>query len=184
MAATKIKDIGISTAIGDRQHQEGRYIVCKPGALSHTDYALFAVCDGHAGATASDHISQHLPRHIDIGLNDASFDKSPEEVIQDAIRAEDDALRDLGCLSTGSTLALALVDTKKNVLTTADLGDSHILLGQIERDGTHKTNRISRLSEAQKPHDREERHRIQRAGGVINHGTAVDAHDRWGGRGA
>ncbi|EME43865.1 hypothetical protein DOTSEDRAFT_23988 [Dothistroma septosporum NZE10] len=108
MAATKIKDIGISTVVEDRPHQEDRCSICRPRALSHTDYALTL--------------------HIDCQLSAAAFGKSPEEVIQDTIRAEDDALRDLGCLSTGSTVALALLDTKKNVLTTADLGDSPILL--------------------------------------------------------
>lgn len=116
----------------------------------------------------------------------------PEEykqTIQRVIKAVDRDL-DRADLTGGSTVALALIDTKQGVLVEADLGDSHIVFAEHQFDssviigGSDDGNgtaisegpggwKVEVLSVEHAPDKPEERKRVEEAGGQINYVTGI-----------
>ncbi|KAF1928248.1 phosphatase 2C family protein [Didymella exigua CBS 183.55] len=191
-----IKDSGASVIQGGRPSQEDRYIALAPGSLkSNKNIALYAVFDGHAGATVSDHLRGNLANFIDEALSKSS-PHSPEtykSAIQDALDREDEII-DRQNWKDGSTLALVLIDTQQNILVEADLGDSHMVLAEHTRRNKKEENKLKkldhtlrahhlvkgknewsneRLSVPHKPDDPIEKKRIEDAGGRVNYDTGA-----------
>ncbi|KAF1848041.1 protein serine/threonine phosphatase 2C [Cucurbitaria berberidis CBS 394.84] len=188
-AIINIVDYGVSTILGSRADQEDRYCALNIGQLkSRKEVGLFAVYDGHGGTETVDYVSEHLVTHIEQQFAATSRTLEPEEykqAIQRAIKAVDKDL-DRADLRGGSTVALALIDTKQGVLIEVDLGDSHVVFSEHQFDSvivggsSDDGNAISEegwkvevLSEEHAPDNPEERKRIEQAGGEINYITGI-----------
>jgi len=195
MSSVNIVDVGVSRILGSRVDQEDRYITLTPGSLkSRKDLALFAVYDGHGGAETVNHVQQNLATHLEAHFSIKPKASTPEEykgAIQLALKAVDREL-DIAGASGGSTVALALIDTKQGLLIEADLGDSHIVFadhqpqspvstesgngnGYGSRNGSIAATGwdIERLSVEHAPASPEERRRVEAAGGKINYATGI-----------
>lgn len=190
MPSVNIVDAGVSQILGSRDDQEDRYIVVNAGSLkSKKELAIFAVCDGHGGTESVDYISRNLVGHLETQFAATSRALEPDEyrqAIQRALRAIDRDL-DRADLRGGSTVALALIDTRQGVLVEADLGDSHIVFADHKFDsviigGSDDSNAVSGdlegwnvevLSVEHSPDDPVERKRVEDAGGQINYITGI-----------
>jgi protein phosphatase 2C family protein 2/3 len=151
--------------------------------------------DYSAGATVAEHAQSRLANHINETLSHTS--SKTVETYTSAIQAaldEEDKCIDREDFTGGSTVALALIDTKQRILVDADLGDSHVVLAEhVKRNkkemmklnmldpslrlhhlGTKKNEwTVTRLST---PHDLDnpsEKRRIEAAGGEIKYDTGV-----------
>jgi serine/threonine protein phosphatase PrpC len=90
--------------------------------------------------------------------------------------------RDIGRddLEGGATVALALIDTKQNLLVEADLGDSHVIFanhsdhsGSLEDKKGKDDWDVKVLSKEHSPDAPEEKRRIEEAGGEVNYSTGI-----------
>ncbi|KAH8731844.1 phosphatase 2C-like domain-containing protein [Phaeosphaeriaceae sp. PMI808] len=178
-----IIDVGVSMTLGDRGEQQDRYIAFEPRQLkSRKELALFAIFDGHGGTEAVHHIHKNLVRHLEDHFS--STEKSPgaesyRQAIQRSLKAVD---RDIGRddLDGGATVALALIDTKQNLLIVANLGDSHVIYanhsghsGSIEGKKSKDDWEVNLLSKEHAPDLPEEKKRIEEAGGEVNFSTGI-----------
>lgn len=135
-----------------------------------------------------EYVAEHLVDRLESHFLATSRPLEPDEyrqMIQRAIRAIDRDLDRLD-LQGGSTVALALIDTKQGVLVGVDLGDSHVVLADHQYDsviiGSDDDEDVSNngegwkievLSVEHKPDNPEELKRIEEAGGEINHVTGI-----------
>ncbi|EDU44112.1 PTC1, serine threonine protein phosphatase [Pyrenophora tritici-repentis] len=193
--SVNIVDVGVSTILGARQDQEDRYITLPPGSLkSRKEIAIYAVYDGHGGTEVVNYVSQHLHEHLEQHLTNPTKATSPVEykiAIQSALRSIDKDL-DRDNLDGGSTVTLALIDTKQNLLVHANLGDSHAFFADHEpaspqslspsspTHGGGDTNSCSGLnwhvdclSVEHAPDSPLEKQRIEKAGGEINYRSGI-----------
>ncbi|KMU86591.1 hypothetical protein CIHG_04379 [Coccidioides immitis H538.4] len=174
MQALSLLDCGIATDQGQRPHQEDRYAFITPQgfpACDHRQLAFFAVYDGHGGPDVSDHASKHL--HLNLISSPAFQAGDCENAIRGAIDAEENQLFEgfasggNDASTSGSTVALTLVDLNKGEVVIANLGDSHIVLGELEWTGGKITYKTKRLTTADNPDVPEEKSRVEAAGGTI-----------------
>lgn len=128
------------------------------------------------------HIHKNIIKHLEDHFS--TTDKTPsaesyKQAIQRSLKAVD---RDIGRedLDGGATVALALIDTKQNLLVEADLGDSHVIFADhSEHTGSLENNKgqdewnITVLSKEHAPDAPEEKKRIEEAGGEINYSTGT-----------
>ncbi|OJI87706.1 hypothetical protein ASPTUDRAFT_80838 [Aspergillus tubingensis CBS 134.48] len=173
-----LQGVGASSVLGSKPNQEDRYTVLLPDEFSgHTDsLAFFAVYDGHASDKVAEHASKNIRRLLTISkeLRQGNY----ESAIEQAIQAEEKELlqgfwagEELYAVA-GSTAALVFVNLTRGILVVANLGDSHVLLG--EADGAdHTSLRVERLTTSHKPEHAGERHRIESAGGTLNTDSGV-----------
>ncbi|WEW61810.1 protein serine/threonine phosphatase [Emydomyces testavorans] len=176
METLSILDCGVATEQGSRPHQEDRYTCIQPQdfpAIIDRRLAYFAVYDGHGGPDVSEHASKTV--HMNLISSPAFQTGDYEQAIHDAINAEEKQLYDgfarggNDAATSGSTVALVLVDLTNGELVVANLGDSHIVLGeQIGAQGGF-SYKPKRLTKADNPDGPEERARIEDAGGRVRH---------------
>lgn len=69
---------------------------------------------------------------------------------------------------SGATVAISLVDLSSGLLTTGNLGDSHVVLGEAGESPDFEKMQMTRLSKEHSPADPREENRIAQAGGVVN----------------
>ncbi|KAJ5244527.1 hypothetical protein N7489_004623 [Penicillium chrysogenum] len=174
-----LEDAGGSTLTirkvqGSRRTQEDRFTVLVPDNFSTTDkdLVLLLVCDGHCSDKVAEHAKEHVP-HL-IAQSRALMDKDYTKAIKSALEEEEallleeyDSGQDENAFS-GSTVAICLVDLSSGILTTGNLGDSHVILGEAEGSSDAKQVKTTRLSEEHTPADLREEKRIVEAGGVVN----------------
>ncbi|CAE7185279.1 hypothetical protein CFE70_006273 [Pyrenophora teres f. teres 0-1] len=191
--SVNIVDVGVSTILGARQDQEDRYITLPPGSLkSRKELAIFAVYDGHGGTEVVNYVSQHLHEHLEEHLNNPTKATSPVEykhAIQCALKSIDKEL-DRDNLDGGSTVTLALIDTKQNLLVHANLGDSHAFFADHEPASPQSLSpssptrgdsiscsglnwHVDCLSVEHAPDNPLEKQRIEKAGGEINYRSGI-----------
>ncbi|BCR98542.1 PP2C family serine/threonine-protein phosphatase [Aspergillus luchuensis] len=173
-----LQGAGASCVLGSNPIQEDRYTVLLPDEFSgHTDsLAFFAVYDGHASDKVAEHASKNIRRLLTKSreLRQGNY----ESAIEQAIQAEEKELlqgfwagEELFAVA-GSTAALVVVNLTRGILVVANLGDSHVLLG--EDDGANHTSlKVERLTTSHKPEDAGESHRIESAGGTLNTESGV-----------
>ncbi|CRG86998.1 putative quinate permease [Talaromyces islandicus] len=164
---------GPADAQGGRDDQEDRFTIVFPTLFSKdisNETAFFAVYDGHGGADTANFASQRLHTIL---KNQPSFRTGDyKTAIESSLAEVDKQFFDLGKLgkgdpvTTGSTVALCLVNLTTSSAVVANLGDSHVLLG--EQSMVYRGCSVRRLSKAHKPEEVDERIRIERAGGRIN----------------
>ncbi|KIW73744.1 hypothetical protein PV04_01837 [Phialophora macrospora] len=164
-AAIRIVDIGVGQSQGTRDYQEDRYKILTPGHLFGRNIALFAVYDGHGGNSVSDFAEHHLHEILLHELQHQHGRDAFDRAITKSFQEADRRMRKCGIgETTGSTVSLALVDVGRGTMVTADLGDSYAFLG-VQRDNS--ALEVVKLSQLQKPGEKSERERIERAGGHI-----------------
>ncbi|QVM06153.1 hypothetical protein D8B26_000866 [Coccidioides posadasii str. Silveira] len=148
---------------GQRPRQEDRYAFITPQgfpACDHRQFAFFAVYDGH----------EHL--HLNLISSPAFQAGDCENAIRGAIDAEENQLIEgfasggNDASTSGSTVALALVDLNKGEVVITNLGDSHIVLGELEWTGGKLTYKVKRLTTADNPDVLEEKSRVEAAGTI------------------
>ncbi|EHA21087.1 hypothetical protein ASPNIDRAFT_135990 [Aspergillus niger ATCC 1015] len=154
-----LQGVGASSVPGSMPAQEDRYTILLPDEFSgHTDsLAFFAIYDGHASDKVAEHASKNIRRLlISSGeLRQGNY----ESAIERAIQAEEEELlqgfwagEELFAVA-GSTAALVVVNLTRGILVVANLGDSHVLLGEADGED-HTSLKV--------------RHRIESAGGTLN----------------
>ncbi|GLA26867.1 hypothetical protein AnigIFM63326_004044 [Aspergillus niger] len=158
-----LQGVGASSVPGSMPAQEDRYTILLPDEFSgHTDsLAFFAIYDGQYG--------NHITPLASGELRQGNY----ESAIEQAIQAEEEELlqgfwagEELFAVA-GSTAALVVVNLTLGILVVANLGDSHVLLG--EADGAdHTSLKVERITTSHKPEHAGERHRIESAGGTLN----------------
>ncbi|GKZ85623.1 hypothetical protein AnigIFM56816_011593 [Aspergillus niger] len=158
-----LQGVGASSVLGSMPAQEDRYTILLPDELSgHTNsLAFFAIYDGQYG--------NHITPLASGELRQGNY----ESAIEQAIQAEEEELlqgfwagEELFAVA-GSTAALVVVNLTRGILVVANLGDSHVLLG--EADGAdHTSLKVERITTSHKPEHAGERHRIESAGGTLN----------------
>ncbi|ETI27836.1 hypothetical protein G647_00285 [Cladophialophora carrionii CBS 160.54] len=164
--AVRIVDIGVGQSQGTRDHQEDRFKILRPGEQFGRTIALFAVYDGHGGDSVSNFAEHHLHEILSHELQHQHGRDAFHKAITKSFQEVDRRLRQRGIgEATGSTVSLALVDVGKGTMVTADLGDSYAFLG-VQRD-EHPLE-VLKLSQSQKPGEKSERERIEKAGGQVN----------------
>ncbi|CAK44564.1 phosphatase 2C-like domain-containing protein [Aspergillus niger] len=129
-----LQGVGASSVPGSMPAQEDRYTILLPDEFSgHTDsLAFFAIYDGQYG--------NHITPLASGELRQGNY----ESAIERAIQAEEEELlqgfwagEELFAVA-GSTAALVVVNLTRGILVVANLGDSHVLLG--EADGEDHTS--------------------------------------------
>jgi len=147
---------GMATAQNKRPYQEDRFDQRRIIAIRTGDF--FAIYDGHGGDKASSFLQKNLAQYFTESLL-----RKPS--IQDAFgraffRADVHALHQF---DDGSTVIAAFID-EKNILHLAWVGDSRAVL---EKNGT-----IGFATQDHKPDRKDEKERIEKAGGIIQkHGV-------------
>ncbi|RMY59381.1 hypothetical protein D0863_11954 [Hortaea werneckii] len=171
--------------LGDRPEQQDRYHVIRPGDLQPEHIAVFGVYDGQCvrsrklertllltmtsgGSLAVNQIEQEMSTVLESHLESDMSSHQYQDALKNALKDQDAALLATGMSHQGSTATIALLDTVRGLLVTADLGDSHIVLANKQADEELVWN-VSRLSVLQTPSSTMERARIEDAGGEINY---------------
>ncbi|RMY95102.1 hypothetical protein D0862_08817 [Hortaea werneckii] len=168
MSPAKIVDIGVAQELGDRPEQQDRYHVVRPGRFQQEHIAVFGVYDGHGGSLAVNQIEQEMISVLESHLEGDMSSHQYQNALKNALKDQDAALLATDMSHQGSTAAIALLDTARGLLVSADLGDSHIVLASKQPDERLVWN-VSRLSVLQNPSSTMEQARIEDAGGEINH---------------
>jgi len=118
---------------------------------------LFGVFDGHGGANAADYVKSNLFKNL---LAHTKFSSDPSSALVDAfehtdtqyLKLNDNASRDDGCTAVTAVVV-------QDRLLVANVGDSRAVLS--------RGGKAVPLSIDHKPNTREERTRIEDAGGVV-----------------
>ncbi|XP_030638085.1 protein phosphatase, Mg2+/Mn2+ dependent, 1Nb (putative) [Chanos chanos] len=158
---------GLTYALGSMQgwraHMED-FHNCFPqlgGELS--DWAFFAVYDGHAGSMVAQHCSQNLLEHI-MGTGKIHADDEVEQVcegIREGFLLMDKHLHTMACREgweRGGTTVVAMVITPRHIYFV-NCGDSRAVLS--------RGGRVGFSTEDHKPFSPGERERIESAGGSV-----------------
>ncbi|KAG1681313.1 hypothetical protein FOA52_007359 [Chlamydomonas sp. UWO 241] len=117
---------------------------------------MFGVFDGHGGRYAAEYVRTHLLHRI---LGHAKFETDMHGAIEDSYLAVDDEyMNKKGVQCEDGSTAVTAVWTK-NRLVIANVGDSRAVLCRAGKPVV--------LSVDHKPNHREERQRIEGAGGVV-----------------
>ncbi|GKZ20033.1 hypothetical protein AbraIFM66951_001625 [Aspergillus brasiliensis] len=173
-----LQGVGASSVLGSKQTQEDRYTVVLPDEVSgQTDsLAFFAIYDGHGSDKVAEHASTNIRQSLMASkeLEQGNY----ESAIANAIEAEEKELlqgfwagEEMFAVA-GSTAALVVVNLTKGILVVANLGDSHVLLG--EADGADNASlKVERITTCYKPEHAGEKHRIESAGGTLNTDSGV-----------
>lgn len=145
---------GVAEMRGVRITQEDSVYICARTSKGHSVYAVF---DGHGGATTSLYCTLVLKKVV----NDPNF-VFTEQYLREQIRNLQKQLEERH-YSDGSTMALAVVSDEENKIMIAHVGDARVLV----------TNDIGRLRFAtpdHKPSSRSEFERIHASGGRVTKG--------------
>ncbi|XP_042295118.1 probable protein phosphatase 1N, partial [Sceloporus undulatus] len=157
---------GMGSMQGWRAHMEDAHTICLQLPDPLTNWAFFAVYDGHAGETVAQFCAQHLLEHVlaTQALPSGEEEEDPEavkEAIREAFLAIDQRMQGLSEAEAwehaGST-AVAVLASPQNFYFI-NLGDSRALLC---RSAT-----VAFYTDDHKPTKPRERERIENAGGTV-----------------
>lgn len=135
-------------------------------------YSIYGVFDGHGqkGHDVSNFVKDGLPKMI---IRDQRF-KTPQmpDALRDCFKkmqslvATADRMKKLSAQMAGTTCSIVIHDHDKNKLTLAHVADSTVVLGKY-KDKEHKQLEAIPLTKDHKPDLKEERARIEKAGGRV-----------------
>jgi serine/threonine protein phosphatase PrpC len=135
-------------------------------------FTIYGVFDGHGkcGHDVSDYVKENLPKLL---LMDPRFKTNLKEVLREAffkmqamlMTATDNQTVDAS--RSGTTATVMVHDESNQKLTVAHVGDSAACLAQIRRQGQQKDLVACELTKDHKPEDKQERARIEKAGGKV-----------------
>jgi serine/threonine protein phosphatase PrpC len=187
--------VGHSSFQGKRPYNEDRYSVHSPLRFPHKKYNhirswnFFAVMDGHGGHNCASIAANRLHQHVTqcyTSLKKQSYSDHKQRTLQKSYAAMDAEIlaiqkktfnEKLGVAldKSGTTCASCIVD--HNEIVCANIGDTRCLLSRSLPSSTtvtsHKSEQAGRdyqcieLTIDHKPIDKEERLRIERAGGRV-----------------
>lgn len=149
----------VSDTVGRRPYMEDRHVIGgELRGVAHT--SLFAVFDGHGGASAADFIAQRL---MPLLAGDVDFPSDPRNALSRAFLAVDDeflayARASRPPLDDGTTAIAALI--VDNTIHVANAGDSRCIL-------VHRSGRVEAMSDDHKPNRPDEIARIRALGGSV-----------------
>ncbi|KAK8872022.1 hypothetical protein M9Y10_007778 [Tritrichomonas musculus] len=152
---------GYSEFLGMRNSMEDSIIV-------RDDLNLYAVCDGHGGASTAKLASIVIADQFEERRNDFLLEKAFDFVSQ-MVRESIEKILRMG-LNDGSTLCLAFLVTNENnekKLITAHLGDSRAMI--VRSDGQSRE-----LTKDHKPSMRSEFERVHNEFGVVSKDDRID----------
>ncbi|KAJ6131532.1 Protein phosphatase 2C [Penicillium sp. IBT 18751x] len=171
--AVLLFDAGAGQAQGDREFQEDRHVMIRPGrfpADTEDTLAYFAIYDGHGSDLVSEHATKNL--HGLLARRPELKEGEYVQAIKGAMADEDALLMDdfkhdyAEPGLSGSTVAMCLINLTQGELICSNLGDSHVIFA--ERDPkTEMPYHIRRLTKAHKPDTPDEQARIKEAGGRV-----------------
>ncbi|CAG9329311.1 unnamed protein product [Blepharisma stoltei] len=149
--------------------------IAKPLFHQVNEFYLFTVCDGHgpSGHEISLQIKEIFPglvesklRHTKFSLNDL------EDSLSKSIKKLTDQIAEskLPTENSGSTLNVVLVNGDK--LVCANIGDSRAVLGSFNGQWTFKD-----LSRDHKPTEEDEKNRIIKSNGIVDHARSSFGKD-------
>jgi len=136
------------------------------------NYTIYGVYDGHgkAGHDVSNFVKENLPKLI---IRDQRFktDEMPKMLKENFIKIQGlintmDRTKKLSAQMAGTTCSVAILDHAKNKLTVAHVADSTIVIGSYTDDSKAKL-KGSALTRDHKPDLKDERARIEKAGGRV-----------------
>ncbi|KAL6058644.1 Protein phosphatase 2C 2 [Balamuthia mandrillaris] len=130
--------------------------------------AMFGVYDGHAGEEAADFVAQHLHKQIDAHLAQNS---DMEAAITAAFLVVDEDFMDEAesmMWYSGTVVVCAFLDTQKQEVLVANLGDSRCVLS--------RNGEAVAMSRDHKPTDPTEMERIEAAGCTVTEGRINGTH--------
>lgn len=162
--------VAVAACHGYRLEQQDRFAF-RHVAASDTIAAM--VCDGHGGTFAAEYVTKHLTDAILDGVSEpfVPATKTAAQITDACVKTDAALCKDVGGVSSGTTMALALVrcinegksdaedakmvtePTRRYALTTAHVGDSRVIVLDAERKvkyatkdhGTTNTEEISRI---------------------------------------
>ncbi|KAL4864337.1 hypothetical protein BDV12DRAFT_14816 [Aspergillus spectabilis] len=166
--------VGVASAQGARPSQQDRHIIFTPEEMPREigeRIAVFAVFDGHGSHVVAKHAQNTILQFL---LASPEFLKGNyEQAMQDAIDKEEETLfkefrnGSNKFVVSGSTVSIAVVNLTSGILVVGNLGDSHILMAERDPNNGELTS-VHRLTESHKPGNRDEKQRIQQAGGEVH----------------
>lgn len=148
---------GVFELQGRRMYMEDRHFV--RGLISgDPSTAMYAVYDGHGGASASEYCTEAVHRNI---VNSGLLQKSTKRALRAAIRSTDEEyLRLANQKNKDDGTTATVVYCNGNDVTCANVGDSRAIL--VLRNGD-----TIPLSVDHKPNRKDERERIEALGGSV-----------------
>jgi serine/threonine protein phosphatase PrpC len=146
---------------GVRQENEDRHTLCYLKSYPHL--MLAAVFDGHGGKRCAQLASDKLPGLLDCHLKMLEAQGRTlrwKEAATDVFQQLDRLLeKELGEDRSGCTAVVALIDTYRGRVLSANVGDSQCVLS--------RNGKAAIMSALHKPNILEERERIDRAGHYV-----------------
>lgn len=131
-----------ATHQGRRQHQEDRVVACAVPCIAFPDAALYAVLDGHGGATAVEFCATELPKTVREYLAETRASFSARDVGEalrnafvDTERALLEHLHSLPRMPDDSGTCIVALIVLPEHLVIASAGDCRSLL--VKRDGSY-----------------------------------------------
>lgn len=148
----------------EKSHEDKVQKLDKSTDLTPTNYAFFAVYDGHGGTQAADFLRQFLHSNI---VNHVDFKENPEKAIKEGFSLTEKQFTECVCEGNrsihgvGSTAVIALIATSPSgtTLYVAHVGDSEAILC--------RKGKVMALTEPHQLKNTKERERVEQAGGVI-----------------
>lgn len=155
--------VGAATMHGWRETMEDAHSIIL-SLTDHPDTAFFGIFDGHSGALCSKYVSENLVKKLN-----SLKDLTDLEAIRNAVlQTDEDFLNseEFKDKEDGSAGIFTLVNHNADLykLVNANIGDSRIILAKKEGD---KYKAIA-CTDDHKPTNREERERIENAGGHVS----------------
>jgi len=135
------------------------------------NYSIYGVFDGHGqkGHDVSNFVKEALPKLI---VKDSRF-QTPEmaDLLKDSFKktqtliAEAERLKKLSAMMSGTTASVVVHDHKEKKIMVSHVADSTVVLGKKPKGGGPMI--AEKLTEDHKPNLKEEKKRIERAGGRV-----------------
>lgn len=140
----------------------------------HPHIAYFGIYDGHAGAEASEFVSETL--HIEVNTKLSQEDDWKEAVIAAYSKVDEDFMEEseANMWESGTTVITAMIDLDKKQILLANLGDCRCILASGSNSSPFV--KATALSEDHKPWVPAELERIEAAGCTVEEGRINGTH--------
>lgn len=136
------------------------------------DFSIYGVYDGHGqkGHDVSNFVKENMPKLI---IKDQRFKTDQmHDMLKDVFKKTQsiigtmDRMKKISATMSGTTASVVVHDYVKNTITVAHVADSTVVLGEYT-DATKTTVKATQLTRDHKPNLKDERARIEKAGGRV-----------------